>query len=663
LMSKSKEGIKPKLQRWILNLASFDFTVEHRNGNKHTNADSMTRPPFANPESNFWIDECCEHKYRQLALVMMRSQAKSRRINEIKEFEVLQKKKDPDSSQDEDENMPDVNKEAEYPTSNHRYPCIKESCKRSSSSSSTGVFTPLDISPSKSVDQEPNFEDSFGLKAELFDSKGYMEEEQNNDAFCRRIKNYIEKGIVDNLEFKRFMKNHAKNFEIVDNLIVRKPEEDQDQDQMRTVVPAKLQNNIMFLHHGNILGGHFGKLKTFERIKSRLWWCHTRQDIKECVQTCQDCQRKKGRRELKLGRMNPITATQPWEIISFDVVGPLKTTILGNQYILVMEDHFTKWPEAFALPNQEAKTIAKVIVEQIICRYGAPKSMLTDRGTNFQSELVTNILSIPGIKRKSTTAYHPQCDRLTERFNRTLLERLAFYVNHHHDDWDQHLPYALFAYRSAQHASTGFTPYFLLFNQEPHLPSNIAIRPTEKQKSQDQIFERIDQSFGQAQHNIIQAQKQQKRNYNNRRKEHNYFKGEYIWIFNPVIKSHESKKFVFHWTGPYQIIEIYNNNTLKAQAKEGPIKKQRVHCSQTKRCYNKDSHPPTREYDYEYLRTPEDFEIDAILDKTMIEDQEHYLVHFRGYSKRYNQWIAKSNLNAKELIDKYKRQQYLVEQS
>lgn len=68
----------------------------------------------------------------------------------------------------------------------------------------------------------------------------------------------------------------------------------------------------MFLHHNDILGGHFGKLKTFERIKSRFWWRHMRRDIEEWVQPYQDCQRKKGGRELKLGKMNPITATRPW---------------------------------------------------------------------------------------------------------------------------------------------------------------------------------------------------------------------------------------------------------------------------------------------------------------------------------------------------------------
>lgn len=97
--------------------------------------------------------------------------------------------------------------DSEYATSDHRYPCTKKSCKkRSSSLSSTGVFTPSDISPSKSVDLEGNFEDSFGRKVELFDSDGSIEEEQNKDRFCKEIKNYLEEGIVEDLDFKVFIK-------------------------------------------------------------------------------------------------------------------------------------------------------------------------------------------------------------------------------------------------------------------------------------------------------------------------------------------------------------------------------------------------------------------------------------------------------------------------
>ena len=217
-----------------------------------------------------------------------------------------------------------------------------------------------------------------------------------------RVRKYLETGShSDNLKFKRWIVINHHRFYIEDDLLFGRSKKEEDSDFRRLVIPETLRNDIMYLHHDDVLGAHFGKSKTVERIQRRYWWQHMRRDIEEWVKTCQDCQRKKGRKEVRLGKMNPILATRPWEIISFDIVGPLKTTKSDNKYILVMEDHFTKWPEAFPLPNQEAKTIAKVFVEQIICRYGAPRTFLTDRGANFRSYLIDNIFSLLSIKRSN----------------------------------------------------------------------------------------------------------------------------------------------------------------------------------------------------------------------------------------------------------------------
>ena len=661
LFNKSKDGIKARLLRWMLNLQSYDFEVKHRKGKQHQNADSMTRPPFTQSQEKVvsWIEDCFSVEPSEI-LVTTRSQTKSQTSKEHEPNENEEIQKNNNNERTNGNVNLDQTRTVEYSGCRHKKPCTKATCKESTSISEP-EGTPSLKNSSQSDEIQRNLEASDERKPGLFETKGTLKAEQEKDLFCMRVRKYLESGShSDSLKFKRWIVINHHRFYIEDDLLFGRSKKEEDSDFRRLVLPVSLQNDIMYLHHDDVLGAHFGKSKTVERIQRRYWWQHMRRDIEEWVKTCQDCQRKKGRKEVRLGKMNPILATRPWEIISFDIVGPLKTTKSDNKYILVMEDHFTKWPEAFALPNQEAKTIAKVFVEQIICRYGAPKTFLTDRGANFRSFLIDNILSLLSIKRSTTTAYHPQCDGLTERFNRTLLERLAFYVNAHHDDWDQHIPYALFSYRSAQHASTGFSPYFLLFHSEPYLPSDVSIRPSEKQKTENEIFQRIDENFRQAQHNIIQAQRRQKRNYDKKRTSHNYLVKEHIWLFSPVIKSHENKKFVFHWLGPYEIIKIYENDTLEIKPITGPASIQRVHVARTKRCYDSKSHPPTREYEYDYDRTPDDYEIDAILDKTIIENQVHYWVHFKGYSKRHNQWINVHNLDAKELIEKFEREQVLL---
>ena len=118
-------------------------------------------------------------------------------------------------------------------------------------------------------------------------------------------------------------------------------------------------------------------------------------------------------------------------------------------------DYLTKWPEVFPVPDQTATTVAKVIVEGIICRHGVPEGLLSDRGYNFMSELVSEICELTGMKKFNTSPNHTQTDGMIERFNRTLLDMIAKYSVRYGPEWDQYLPYLLFVYRTRVHESSG----------------------------------------------------------------------------------------------------------------------------------------------------------------------------------------------------------------
>jgi transposase InsO family protein len=161
--------------------------------------------------------------------------------------------------------------------------------------------------------------------------------------------------------------------------------------------------------------------------------------------------------------MSPIEVNEPFEMVGVDVIGPLPQTTKGNEYLVVFTDYLTKWPEAFAVPNQESLTIAKLLVEEIICKHGAPKKLLSDRGKNFLSDLMHDIATIMKIKKVNTTAYHPQTDGLTERFNKTLIQMISMYTDKNQHDWDEFLPFVLFAYRTSVQDSVKETPFFLMY--------------------------------------------------------------------------------------------------------------------------------------------------------------------------------------------------------
>lgn len=133
-----------------------------------------------------------------------------------------------------------------------------------------------------------------------------------------------------------------------------------------------------------------------------------------------------------------------------DIIGPLPRTKSGNKYILTICDYATRYPEAIPLPSTEAERIAKELVI-MFSRMGIPKEILTDQGTNFMSTLLQEIYQLLNITRIRTFPYHPQTDGLVERFNGTFKSMMKKFTSKNQKDWDEYLPYLLFAYREAVH--------------------------------------------------------------------------------------------------------------------------------------------------------------------------------------------------------------------
>ena len=149
----------------------------------------------------------------------------------------------------------------------------------------------------------------------------------------------------------------------------------------------------------------------------------------------------------------------------------LPLTLDGNQYALVSIDYLTKWVEVVAIPDQKAETVACMFVEYVVCRHGAPLELLSDRGTNFLSDLVLEVCKLIDVHKLNTSGYHPQTNGLCERFNSTLIQMLAKTVERYSHDWDRHLPYVLYAYRVSVQEPTRESPFFLLYSRDPTLPT------------------------------------------------------------------------------------------------------------------------------------------------------------------------------------------------
>ena len=144
--------------------------------------------------------------------------------------------------------------------------------------------------------------------------------------------------------------------------------------------------------------------------------------------------------------MKQYIVDSPMERLALDILGPLPVTDLGNKYILIVADYFSKSVEAFPIPDQEAQTVASLLVKEVVCRFGAPVLIHSDQGRNFESALFTEMCQLLGMKKTRTTAYHPESDGMVERLNQTFEDQLAKFVDYHQKDWDEHIPYLMMAY-------------------------------------------------------------------------------------------------------------------------------------------------------------------------------------------------------------------------
>ena len=137
--------------------------------------------------------------------------------------------------------------------------------------------------------------------------------------------------------------------------------------------------------------------------------------------------------------LSPISVGSLMQLVAVDILGPLPPSKTGNWYILVASDYFTRWMEAYGIPNMEAITVAEVLTQEMFFRFWPPESLHSDQGRQFESLLIQEICKLLKIKKTRTFPYHPQCDELVERFNRTLLNMLAVSAKNYPSTWENYL--------------------------------------------------------------------------------------------------------------------------------------------------------------------------------------------------------------------------------
>ena len=329
------------------------------------------------------------------------------------------------------------------------------------------------------------------------------------------------------------------------------------------VVPMTMRKLVLQETHGSLTSGHFGTKKTLQRLRTRFYWIGMRQDVKEWCRVCEVCVAKKGPSHVLRAPLQIHNVGAPMERIAVDITGPLPVSTSGNRYIVVAMDYFTKWPEAYPVPNQEAATVARVLVDDFFCRFGVPYELHSDQGRNFESKVFQECCKLLGIRKTRTTPLHPESDGMVERFNRTLGQELAKRCRHGQEDWDLHLPTILMSYRSAVHESTGYTPAHLMTGRDLRLPVDLMMQrpPGEEVKTETlphfirNLHDRLREAHEATRDQLRVTSQSMKLRQDARASMKPLAPGDKVWLYNPRRKKGQSPKLMSAWEGPFEVVQ------------------------------------------------------------------------------------------------------------
>jgi len=528
-----------RLRRWSLKLQEYQYEIRYVPGKRNQAPDVLSRHPK--------YDHCVPKKYRsKFDFIAVGTQTDFESDQHIECHPVL----DPnlDQSDSEYDNDPE---EANPPPK-----------------------------PPDPVEDVPRSQQLFQRKANAVDpiefTQANLRREQSIDEFCSKIIAALNEVAP---------KNYRDVFFIRDGILFRRFQPKRSNEVTHQIVlPKVFRSLVLEQFHDSLFGGHFSVGKTLPTIQARYWWTGMESDIAAWITTCTQCTQRKLTSPRINTKLKSIEVVAPFELIACDCL-TVPTSRSGKTSIVVFMDALTKYPEAFAVSDIKATTIADLLLNEVIPRHGAPRRFLMDQGSNFTSSLVAQICHLLSIQKIFTSPYHPQCDGMVERYNRTLLNTLSKMSSADPAAWERLLPFALFAYRATPQASTGVSPFMLLYGREPFFAldaqvlQGIKFDPDSTVTMERYLANLVDtmQNLQRTAIDNIKVAQQRQADAYNKNVDTRVFNVHDIVYLNNKAPNADFAKFAPKQLGPYRIAELPTAETAKIVLINNPLVKHTVH--------------------------------------------------------------------------------------
>jgi transposase InsO family protein len=506
-----------RIARWLIRIQSVDFTPLYRPGDKHSNADAMTRPPIADINAR---------ESDQLAAD----------VNEYHVIFAVQR-------------FANTLANIEHDNAYANLPTVATVHTDTTSKSDSTVLAP----PSATTENQPPADRQPEQPSALIDQ---IRKLQPTDAFTGPILRHLRNAATTN----------RTDFTINNGLLYRIADHDRRRPyrlpRLQLCVPLQVRPLVLKQLHDSHISGHAGIHRFHANLVSVYYWPNFLNDITDWVNSCDECQRNKKSRQPRYGMLRPLPVPyHPFHTISLDFYGPLPKTERGNQYICSIVDHCTRYKIYAPTKDASALSAAKALYYNVILRFGAFSNLLSDRAKAFLSDIIAHLCRWLDARKIFTSGYHPQTNSVVERPHADLTPQFRSFGNVNKDDWDELAPEISFFENNAVNSSLNETPFFLVHGFDAAFPTDAAIAQLPAtgtsvgQAYVRQLVLRLQLAREAAGNNIRASQLRNKKYYDINRIGHTFVEGQLVTI--PLENAKNKLDSVRH--GPYRIVRRSND--------------------------------------------------------------------------------------------------------
>jgi hypothetical protein len=433
----------------------------------------------------------------------------------------------------------------------------------------------------------------------------------------------------------------------------------------RLYVPDEpaLRQEILLQHHDTPMAGHFGARRTHEQISRQYYWPELGRDVQNYVSTCAVCQRCKAPRHSTYGQLSPLPVPQDiFEEVTLDFITGLPPAKNDGgcvfDAILVIVDRLSKMALYIpALKTWDAKDFAESYFKHVVLKYGIQKGIVSDRGSIFTSAFWAEICYQLKVKRRLSTAFHPQTDGQTERQNQTLEQYLRSFANEQQDNWVRLLDTAQFAYNNSIHDSTKLTPFYAVYGKHPLLTT-----PPADSRQEGEVpdaverIQRMHSAREKAKEHLERARDYQSQHYNKKHKPETFQKGDLVLLNTKHINfvKQPSKKLSSKFIGPFRVQDAVGAQAYRLTLPPHYRIHNVFHVSLLEHWKSRTGQEENTQAPEISPEGEEVWEVEKILGRRTRKGQLQYWLRWKGYDESWDTWSPASDFeDMTELVEEF----------